>query len=157
MIELIEARCAEDYAIARSLFEEYAASLSVDLCFQGFQHELEQLPQMYGPPGGCLILGREADVAVACVEIRRVAAADCELKRLFVKERARGFGLGRRLTLEAVQAARRLDYSRMFLDTLPEMKAARHLYATLGFRETAPYYPNPVEGAYFMVLDVRSH
>jgi carbonic anhydrase len=45
----------------------------------------------------------------------------------------------------------------MFLDTLPEMKAARHLYATLGFRETAPYYPNPVEGAYFMVLDVRSH
>ena len=42
----------------------------------------------------------------------------------------------------------------MVLDTLARLKPARSLYRSLGFREVAPYYENPIEGAVYMELDL---
>ena len=155
VIDLSDAKSASDYEAAQKLFVEYAAWLGVDLGFQDFAHELEHLSQMYGPPGGCLILGRDAGSAIACVGVRRVSAETCEMKRLFLKESARGRGVGRLLALEAVRAGRRLGYARMVLDTLDGMVAARKIYASLGFKETEAYYRNPLPGVHFMALDLN--
>ena len=35
---------------------------------------------------------------------------------------------------------------------MPSMAAAQRLYASLGFRETEPYRPNPIAGATFLEL-----
>ena len=156
MIDLSAAKIATDYQAARTLFLEYAAWLGVDLGFQGFAYELEHLPQIYGPPGGCLIVGRNAGTAVGCVGVRRISAETCEMKRLFVRESARGRGVGRLLALEAVRAARRLGYARMLLDTLDGMVAARQIYASLGFKNTEAYYLNPLPRVSFMALDLNS-
>ncbi|MBI2518620.1 MAG: GNAT family N-acetyltransferase, partial [Opitutae bacterium] len=107
-----------------------------------------------GPPAGCLILGREGAEVVACVGVRRFSADTCEMKRLFVRESARGSGLGRRLAQESVVAGRRLGYRRMVLDTLDSMAAARHVYASLGFREIEAYYENPLEGVRYYGLEL---
>lgn len=154
-IELVSAQTPSDYATARALFLEYAAQLGVDLCFQGFAEELERLPEMYGPPAGCLILARDGEDVVGCVGVRRFSADTCEMKRLFVREVARGSGLGRQLAETSVAAARRLGYRRMVLDTLERMAAARHVYAELGFREIDAYYENPLAGVRYFELALR--
>ena len=82
------------------------------------------------------------------------SAETCEMKRLFVAERARGRGIGHQLAVEAVRAAARLGYSRMILDTLEGMAAARQIYSSLGFKKIDPYYANPLPGAQFMALDL---
>ncbi len=50
---IVDAEIGERLRQVHSLFEEYAASLDIDLCFQGFADELATLPgrlcQAVGP------------------------------------------------------------------------------------------------------------
>lgn len=151
---IVEAASAADYAAAHTLFEEYAAQLGVDLCFQGFTRELEHLPEMYGRPSGSLLLARGGPQWLGCGALRRLDARRCEMKRLYVREAARGLGLGGRLAAALIARARELGYASMVLDTLAGMRAARGLYRSLGFREIAPYYRNPLADAVYLELDL---
>lgn len=147
----IRAAGEDDLATVRELLREYEASLGVSLDFQGFNDEVADLPGAYAPPRGALLI---ASNDAGCVALRRIDEETCELKRLYVRPAWRGHGLGRRLTLAALQRARELDYRRVRLDTLPGMERAQALYAELGFREIAPYRPNPVLGARFLELEL---
>lgn len=141
---------------ARALFREYAGSLEINLAFQHFDHEMSRFPRGYLAPDGALCVARAGGSDLGCVAVRRLDEQLCEMKRLYVRFAARGAGLGRRLAEAAIEAAGQLGYRRMRLDTLPTMGAARELYASLGFREIAPYYHNPVEGTRYMELDLRA-
>jgi ribosomal protein S18 acetylase RimI-like enzyme len=129
--------------------------MGVDLCFQNLDSELARLPDMYGPPTGCLLLaGSDGGEWVGCGALRRFADGVCEMKRLYIRPAARGAQLGRRLTEHLLSKARSLGYGRMVLDTLKEMTAARALYGSLGFRQIEPYYLNPTAGVSYMELDL---
>lgn len=153
-----DARMPDEIAAARSMFEEYAASLDVDLCFQGFDAELARLPGEYAPPRGCLMFAALADQIVGCIALRPLASqsdAIGEVKRLYVRPSARGSGAGRALAAAVIARARAIGYDELKLDTLAMMGAARALYASLGFRECAPYYANPLPGVMYMSLPLR--
>jgi len=123
-----------------ALLREYEAGTGVSLCFQGFDAEVAGLPGDYAPPGGAMLLARQAggEQFLGCVALRPVPGAPdlCEMKRLYVRPAGRGGGLGRTLALAAMAEARRLGYQRVCLDTLPSMTAAQALYRSLGFRHT---------------------
>jgi putative acetyltransferase len=156
---LVAANDTAHFAAARALIEEYAARIAasgVDLCFQNFAAELDQLPSMYGPPSGCLLLASRDDEWVGCCALRRFSDGVCEMKRLYIKPGARGAGLGRQLIERLANTAHAMGYRRMVLDTLEDMTAARTLYRSLGFRETKPYYFNPMAGVSYMELALET-
>jgi ribosomal protein S18 acetylase RimI-like enzyme len=156
-VVLTEAAAAAEFAAARVLFREYAAGLGVDLCFQGFEAELDKLPEMYGAPQGCLFVARSEDRLVGCGALRRLSAGKiCEMKRLYVRAEARGTGLGRLLAESLIAKGRAQGYEIMRLDTLAHMAAARSLYRSLGFVETFAYYDNPLPDVVYMELDLTA-
>ena len=128
------------------------ANVGVDLGYQHFDDEIASLATMYGPPHGALYLATLDDAPVGCVGVRAFAPEPgcCEMKRLYVAPAARGYGLGRRLAVKSMTAARTLGYTRMRLDTLPTMQDAQALYVALGFRDTPPYRHSPVPGTRFL-------
>ncbi|WP_137895655.1 GNAT family N-acetyltransferase [Ramlibacter sp. 2FC] len=157
-IELISASSPEQLQATREIFEEYARSLDVDLCFQQFDEELAGLPGEYAAPRGALLLALVDGTVAGCCALRPLDTVDypnaSEMKRLYVRKAFRGFGLGRQLAEATLDAARRAGYGCVLLDTLDEMEAARALYEELGFAEIPPYYHNPVAGAHYLKVEI---
>ena len=155
MLRIVDGSAVDGLLTARCLFEEYAASIGTDLCFQGFQEELASLPGKYAPPEGRLLLAMHDDHTAGCVALRALDDDICEMKRLYVRPAFRSLGLGRELTQRIIQEAKEAGYQRMRLDSLPTMSSALRLYRELGFREIAPYCNNPVERAVFLELTLN--
>lgn len=158
-MRLVVAERAPDIAAARSIFLDYAASLPIDLGFQGFDAELAALPGEYAAPHGQLLLAQTPrGETVACGAMRPLHDCDyanaCEMKRLYVRPQCRGYGLGRMIAQALLDEARRAGYSVVLLDTLDEMESARTLYESLGFVEIPPYYYSPVPGAHYLKADL---
>ena len=157
-ILLVSADSAEWLAPAREMLREYAGSLSVDLCFQNFDAELDGLPGDYAAPSGHLLLAFVDGALAGCGAFRALADVDyanaCEMKRLYVRPAFRRFGLGRLLAQALLDEARRAGHSVMLLDTLDDMESARGLYSTLGFEEIPPYYFNPIAGAHYLKAEL---
>ena len=157
-IAVVPADTFELLNAARLLFREYADSLGVDLCFQGFDDELAALPGDYAPPSGALLLATVDGAIAGCGAMRPLADVDypnaCEMKRLYVRRAFRRFGLGRVLAQALMERADAAGYSVMLLDTLDDMEAARGLYASLGFEDIPPYYFNPLPGAHYLKADL---
>ena len=149
---LAKVRYAEGIAAAAALFREYADWLDIDLSFQGFEAELASLPGKYAPPLGDLILAcSPAGDALGCVALRPLdGTAACEMKRLYVRPAARGFGIGKDLVTAIIRSAEEIGYAQMKLDTLPSMSEAFALYKRCGFLEIPAYYHNPVPGTVYL-------
>jgi len=154
-VDIIKARSKRDINIIRELFQEYANSLGFILNFQHFDKELNSLPGDYAPPEGCLLLVYTGNQAVGCVGLRKISKGICEMKRMYVRKKYRGKGIGRKLANKIIKEARRIGYERMRLDTISTMVEAIHLYKSMGFKEIKPYYYNPIEGTKYMELKLR--
>ena len=157
-IALRDTHTAVELAAVAGIIREYAASLGVDLCFQDFEAEMASLPGEYSPPRGALLSAWVNGELAGCCALRPLDSADytlaCEMKRLYVRPGFRGQHLGRLLTEAILDAARRIGYQHVLLDTLSELEAARAMYQELGFVEIPPYYFNPIPGVHYLMIEI---
>ena len=57
----------------------------------------------------------------------------CELQKMYFLQEARGKGIGFLMIQKCLEKAAELGYEKCYLETLPEMLAAQHLYKKAGF------------------------
>lgn len=144
--------------LTRQIFSEYALQLGLDLYFQNFATELQDLPGDYDAPLGALLLAWADGSLAGCCALRPLHSVDyanaAEMKRLYVRPAFRRIGLGRQIAEAVLDAARAAGYHCVLLDTLDNMESARALYTDLGFVEIPPFYHNPIAGAHYLKVDL---
>lgn len=154
-VRILHANSPGQIETVRKLFREYEKELQLDLCFQGFEEELQNLPGKYAKPEGRIYIAYKEGKSAGCIAMRKLEDGICEMKRLFVRDEYKGLSIGRALVEKLIGEAEFEGYSKMRLDTFPpKMAKAVNLYTAYGFREIAPYYDNPHEGAIFMELEL---
>lgn len=147
--EFIIANSEEEFSAGKKLFREYSKSIKIDLSFQNFENELEEIKKQYKKPEGGIVLIKHNLEFVGCTGIRKLKNNIAELKRMYVKPDYQGLGLGKKLLEIAILLAKELNYSKIYLDTLSSMKSAVNIYKAAGFKEIKPYRFNPSEEALY--------
>lgn len=57
----------------------------------------------------------------------------CELQKIYFLPKGRGIGLGYKMIRFCMEEARKMGYTKMYLESMPELKAGVKLYENLGF------------------------
>ncbi|WP_239807230.1 GNAT family N-acetyltransferase [Croceicoccus hydrothermalis] len=138
------------------IWREFIANSPVNLDYQGNEAEFENLAVKYTPPNGCVLLSERGGAIDGCVALRKVTAEICEMKRLYVRPRARGNELGRKLVERLLVEARLMNFQEMRLDVQAKSVSARKLYSDFNFIDADPVSFNPVPGASFLGLRLGS-
>lgn len=100
--------------------------------FNGLDSDLIHLGEYYNQPnGGYLYVAEIEDsnkiVCTAAIRNLKQFHLVCELKRMFVSKEHRKLGLGQKLLDTTLDFARKAGYSKIFLYSSSELKAARNL------------------------------
>lgn len=147
-IEIIEGYDHKDEVL--DLFKEYTQMLlSIDeefgkyLEIQHYDQEIHDLEAKYGRPDGRLFLALIDGKAVGCIAMRRLDKEKCEMKRLYLRPKSRGHHLGEKLVDLILKEAKEAGYKWMYLDTLPHLASAVHIYKSRGFIEIESYNDSP--------------
>jgi len=101
------------------------------------------------PPAGWLLLARLYDEPVGCGALRVDPAGWGEIKRVWIAERQRGLGLGRRLLAALEAQARTAGLGLIRLDTNAALPEARALYLSAGYAEIPRFNDNPYAHHWF--------
>ncbi|OLT51010.1 hypothetical protein BJF88_02175 [Cellulosimicrobium sp. CUA-896] len=136
-------------ALRREMHDTSSAALYPEL-FTGLDAAggFEAVDARLGEDTVATFVARRGDAAVGCAslqqvahEVRAVHGEAFEVKKVFVREGARGSGVARAL-LAAVEAeARRRGARTLLLETGIRQPGAIRLYRSLGFRTVLPYAP----------------
>jgi putative acetyltransferase len=129
-------RDERDAAAFRALNEEWIARY--------FEIEAQDRRQLDDPVGAYIDTGGEILIAeldgrpVGCVALVPDGTGAYELSKMAVAPELRGRGAGRTLLTAAIDYARGLGASSLFLGSSHKLANAVHLYEALGFKHVAP-------------------
>ena len=142
-IEIHSLRPSDDATAFRTLNEEWI--------MRYFVLEPKDVETLSNPhhsilgKGGHIFMVYAGGEAVGCVALIPMKDGVYELSKMAVSPQLRGQGIGRRLLLHAIEQARVLGATSLFLGSSTKLKNAVHLYEAVGFRHVDPATlpPNP--------------
>jgi GNAT superfamily N-acetyltransferase len=91
------------------------------------------------PPDGVWLVAYLNGRAVGCGGLQRLDDETCEIRRIYLDQRARGRGIGRALLTQLEDHATRLGYRRVRLTTGDAQPEALGLFRSRGYEEIAPF------------------
>lgn len=113
---------------------------------------LDRIEEIHAPPHGVLRIALLNDQPVGCGMAYTFSPGTAEIKRVYLSEAARGRGAGYHLMQSLIAACRAQGFRRIVMDTGVELKAARALYLSMGFRLRGPYQEMPPEAEGHLVF-----
>ena len=122
------------------LNQEYSINLEIKSIIEQDMQKIE----MFMHPYSRLLLAKDGDFPVGIVCIRKILQDVGEIKRMYVRPKLRGHGIGRLLLESAVLESRDIGYSKIRLDSTRFMKTAHALYKSTGFYEIDPYLESEI-------------
>ncbi len=148
------AKTPADIEAVKSIFLEYLEFIEDFLCqpldFQGTEKEFSTFPDVYD----FLLLAKLEGEPVAACGVKNFKPGISELKRLYARQEGRGYNLGERLTVAAMDEARNRGFKDMYLDTDPGLTHAIRIYEKLGFEDIPRYYDNPMGCSKYMKISL---
>src|SRR6185295_18888973 len=106
-------------------------------------------PHEVRPPHGGFVVVYLRDEPVGCGAVKHHPGQVSDIKRMWVAESARGFGLGRRLLEHLEGLAREHGSREARLETGDVLGEAIALYRSAGYREVAPFNEEPFADRWF--------
>ena len=147
-----------DFASIEMLWHEYRDYLHEIDCYDcggaNIDEELRELGSLYTGKEGCVFLYKEAEEAIGTIALRRMDDGSAEFRRLYVKPRFQGKGIGKALLMAAIEEGKRRGFTTVLLDTFKQKQGPQTLYKKLGFNECPPYTDLPVDKILFMEMDL---
>ena len=138
-IDVARALVWEFFGVVRQRYPELLETIADYIKEQDVAGELDRFSDVFLPPHGDCYLGFHEGEIVGICFIRPRGEGDGELNRMYVRESARGRGLGRSLCDAAINGARDLGYETLYLDGYHRFVEALPLYRSVGFEDyTAP-------------------
>jgi GAF domain-containing protein/N-acetylglutamate synthase-like GNAT family acetyltransferase len=129
-----------DGPAARALYDEYIGFVRERL---GPEFEPSEAifasESAFAEAGSAFLVLYEGEDAVGCGGVRLLSSEVAEVKRMFVTERARRRGHGRRLLLALEQLAAGAGARRVRLLTTTPLREAVKMYAAAGYREVESF------------------
>jgi GNAT superfamily N-acetyltransferase len=109
-------------------------------------HPTDVLDQLL-ESGGRLYVATVGGEAVGVGGLKRLSETAAEIKRMFVRPEARGFGAGRAILQQLIADARTMNCETIYLESAPFMHSAHALYRSVGFVLSDSYAGREFEGA----------
>jgi DNA-binding MarR family transcriptional regulator/N-acetylglutamate synthase-like GNAT family acetyltransferase len=100
-------------------------------------------------PRGAFLLAMSDGLPIGCVGLKGSGGEVAEIKRLWICESARGFGMAKRLMLAVETVARELSVKTLRLDTNSALPEALKLYRTSGWVEIDRFNDDPYPDHFF--------
>ncbi len=97
---------------------------------------LDQMYENYDVPGADYFLVVTENKILGCAgiaQLQNYTGNVCELQKMYFLEEARGKGLGAQMIEVCIDRAKHYGYEKVYIETMPYMKAAQKLYTASGF------------------------
>ncbi|MBU2946099.1 GNAT family N-acetyltransferase [Zobellia uliginosa] len=97
---------------------------------------LDNMFENYDKPRATYLVLEENDVILGCAGVAQLDNCKdniCELQKMYFLEEARGKGMGSEMLKQCLELAKEFNFDKIYLETMPYMKAAQKLYSKMGF------------------------